>query len=86
MYEQIDVWKHTGPGEACRYRCFRVLQSNTYCVQSRDFVRLPLNSKRLAELDLQLYELFLEQPPDERSGTFASLEGAIAAHDRDFDE
>jgi hypothetical protein len=46
---------------------------------------VPWDPKQVADLDRQYLELLAEQAPDERSGSFDSLEAAIAAHDRDFD-
>jgi hypothetical protein len=45
---------------------------------------LPFDEKKAAELEQQFVELFAEQTPDDRAGSFESIEAAIEAHDRDF--
>jgi hypothetical protein len=45
---------------------------------------MPLDSKQAADLERQWVELMAEQAPDERVGSFESIEAAIEAHDRDF--
>jgi hypothetical protein len=37
-----------------------------------------------AQFDRQFLELFVEEEPAERSGGFASVEEAIAAHEKEF--
>ena len=86
MYEHIEVWTRIASKLARRYRCFRLLESGSYCVQSADFIRLPLNQSHLAQLDCQFFELLIEEPPEQRSAVFSSLEAAIAAFDRAFDD
>jgi hypothetical protein len=84
LYEAYDVWRRVSETEIMRYRCFKAVSSQRYSIQSADFYRLPLDPKQIADLDRQYLELFAEQSPDKRSGSFDSLEAAIAAHDRDF--
>jgi hypothetical protein len=83
LYKTIDVWKRSD-GVAVRYRCFELIPGGQFCVQSADFY--PLSSDRAKDyfLERQLAELFLEQAPNDRSGTFETLEEAIAFHDREF--
>jgi hypothetical protein len=47
---------------------------------------MPFDSKQAANLEGQYVELIAEQVPDERAGSFESIEAAIEAHDRDFSE
>lgn len=84
LYESIDVWERLSKTEAVHYRCFRNLKTNRYSVQSADFLGLPFDSARASNLEKQRLELFLEQLPDERSGSFQTIEEAIEAHDREF--
>jgi hypothetical protein len=70
--------------ELLRYRCFKNLETNRYSVQSADFYGLPLDTAQAKNLEKQCCELFAEQLPDERAASFASIDEAIAAHDRDF--
>ncbi|MCI0538650.1 MAG: hypothetical protein L0Z50_25870 [Verrucomicrobiales bacterium] len=80
----IDVWKRLDNNGVIRYRCFRVLPDDKYCVQSADFYRLPLEPNTIQNMERQFLELLLQQAPDERAKTFASLEEAIANHDKQF--
>jgi len=66
-----------------RYRCFKNVSSGRYTVQSADFYHLPFDQEKAAELEQQFVELFAEQTPDDRAGSFESIEAAIEAHDRD---
>jgi hypothetical protein len=84
MFTSIEVWKRVDERTAIRYRCFRSTGTGKYSVQSADFYHLPLDRARIPTLDEQHIELFIEQPPDERSGSFDTIEEAIAAHDDEF--
>jgi len=69
-------------GIAIRYRCFRVLPDDGYCVQSADYYP---EAKASAEgFERQFIELFTEQEPDDRSGIFPTLEEAILDFDKGF--
>jgi len=80
LYLAIDIYKRA-KSEVVRYRCFQVIPSGRYCVQSADFYRPSSDS---AYLDNQHIQLLIDQAPDERSPTFATLEEAIAYHDTEF--
>jgi hypothetical protein len=84
MYREISVWKRIGDKRAVRFRCFEELQSHLFCVQSADFYSLPLNADVAAHSDRQFLELFMEEEPAARSGGFATVEEAIAAHEKEF--
>jgi len=84
MFKAIDVWKRISDSEAVRYRCFQNLQSGKYSVQSADFYRLPESPAQSAQLERQYVELFPEEAPDERTGTYETLKEAINAHDAEF--
>jgi hypothetical protein len=84
MYRAIDVWKKNDGG-LIRYRCFQILESGKYCVQSADFYYLPIERELLKQNEQQFFELLIASPPDERAGAFDSLEEAIRAHDQDFE-
>jgi hypothetical protein len=79
LYEAIDVWRKQSDGTAIRYRCFKVLPEDGYCVQSADYY--PTAN---VDLEKQFIELFAEQEPDERSGIFSTLEEAITNFDQEF--
>ena len=84
QYQSFDVWKRISKTRAVRYRCFKETSTGRFSVQSADFYGVPLDPKHAADLEKQYLELFAEQDPDERAGSFDSLEAAIEAHDRDF--
>ena len=84
MYREISVWKRNGDRKAVRFRCFEELESHLFCVQSTDFYSLPLTTDAAAQSDRQFLELFMEEEPVERSGGFATVEEAIAAHEKEF--
>ena len=85
LYQQIDVWKRLGSGRLCRYRCLRLEPEGTYVVQSADFLSVPLDMAVVKMLDTQFHELLGEEAPEERSQTYTTLEEAVAAHDREFE-
>jgi hypothetical protein len=84
LFKTIDVLKRISDSEAVRYRCFQSLDTGKYSVQSADFYRLPRNPDESAQLERQHIELFIEQAPDERSGSYETLEAAIQAHEVEF--
>lgn len=84
MYRAIDVWAHMSDSQAVRFRCFENLRTGLFSVQSSDFYSLPVNQERVRQLDEQQVELFIETPPDQRSGGFPTLEAAIDAHMASF--
>lgn len=47
---------------------------------------MPFDAQQADRLERQYVELIAEQAPDERAGSFESIEAAIQAHDRDFTE
>lgn len=86
LYKPIDVWRRVGSTRLVRYRCFEVLPDGGFCVQSADFFDVPLNEKAAAQLERQWLELFGEEAPESRSGVHSSLQAAVEAHDRSFDD
>jgi hypothetical protein len=84
IYREISVWRRIDDKRAVRFRCFEELESHLFCVQSADFYSMPLNADVAADSDRQFLELFMEEEPAERSGGFASIGEAIAAHEKDF--
>jgi hypothetical protein len=84
MYRAVDVWGHMSESQAVRFRCFQNLHTGMYSVQSSDFYSLPVDPERLRQLEEQHAALFIETPPDKRSGAFPTLEAAIDAHIASF--
>lgn len=84
LYQSFDMWKRISATQLVRYRCFQDLTSRRYSVQSGDFYRIPFDPKQATDSEKQHVELLAEQAPDERAGSFESIDAAIEAHDRDF--
>jgi hypothetical protein len=84
MIKSFDVWKKKGSAQLVRYRCFEDVTSRTFSVQSADFFELPIQMERLVQLEKQFLELMIEESPFTRSGSFDSIEDAIAHHDSEF--
>jgi len=84
MFKAIDVWKRVDDKTLIRYRCFHILSTNRYCVQSADYYKLPIDEKTIKDHDKQFLELLFEDAPDTRAQTYQTLEEAIVRHDEDF--
>jgi hypothetical protein len=82
LFEQINVWERKSSDEAICYRCFRLLADNTYSVQSADFYR-PYDQDAI-DHERKAIELLLDMTPDERAGSFATLEAAILDFKKNF--
>ena len=84
MYKSIDIWKRLDGKTLVRYRCFEILTSNRFCVQSSDYYYLPLDAPQLARSDRQFLELLIGEAPEVRTETYPTLEEAIRMHDLEF--
>lgn len=73
FYQPFDVWKRSQRRVLCGIAVFKNLSSGRFSVQSADFYAVPLDSKQAFDLEKQYVELFAEQGPDERAGSFDSL-------------
>ena len=80
LFRAIDVWQRKGDSELVRFRCFQALSTGKYSVQSEDRYHVPIDQKRVSDLDNNFLDLLMEQSPCERSETYDSLAEAIAAH------
>jgi hypothetical protein len=81
----FDVWKRNGMAGLVRYRCFEDITTGRFCVQSADFYKSPVTIDRVSQLEMQFIELLLEESPFLRSGSFDTVEEAIAEHDKSFE-
>lgn len=81
LYKAIDVWERRDNRTLVRYRRFESLTTGKFSVQSADFFH---SDDRVDSSDRQLIELFLEDGPETRSGSYDSLVDAVAAHKREF--
>src|SRR5471032_120118 len=84
MYLELSIWKRIDDKTAIHFRCFEDIASHLFCVQSADLYRLPATVNARAGFDRQFVELFIEVEPIERSEWFATVEEAIAEHERVF--
>jgi hypothetical protein len=85
-YEALDVWSRKDEKTVVRYRCFRLLPDGGYSVQSADHYHGPFADIPARQLDKQFLELFLEEAPEIRSPLFTTLDEAIRAFVREFEE
>ena len=84
LYQELIIWKCVAEKAAVRYRCLMNSATKKICVQSADFYRLPVTQEQVLQFQARFVELFCECDPSERSGSFDSVEEAIAAHERSF--
>lgn len=84
LYRLINVFRRISAEKAIIYRCFELIPDGGFVVQSADWINLPVRPESMNHHERQLWELFCEEAPDQRSVPYASLEEAIAAFDADF--
>lgn len=85
LYRVITIARPLSSNEAVLYRCFERIPSGGYVVQSADRVRLPIDKDALREHEAQLWELFIEEPPDSRGEAAPTIETAIEKFHALFD-
>ena len=84
LYKLINVCRRLSDKEAVLYRCFELIPEQGFVVQSADRILLPVRRDHMQHHEHQLWELFCEVAPEERSRPYASIEEAIAAFDAEF--
>ena len=84
LYRLINVFRRVGSEKAIIYRCFELISEGRFVIQSADWIQLPVNSETMSHHERQLWELFCEEAPEQRSVPYASIEEAIAAFDAEF--
>ncbi|WNG23480.1 hypothetical protein F0U62_05140 [Cystobacter fuscus] len=84
LYKLINVFRRIGAERAIIYRCFELIPEGGFVVQSADWINLPVRPESMNHHERQLWELFCEEAPDQRSKPHASIEEAIAAFDAEF--
>ena len=84
LYNLLNVCRRLSDKEAVIYRCFELIPGQGFVVQSADRISLPVSRERMQQHELQLWELFCEEAPEERARPYASIEEAIAAFDAEF--
>jgi hypothetical protein len=80
----INVFRRISAEKAIIYRCFELIPEGGFVVQSADWINLPVRPESMSHHERQLWELFCEEAPDQRSVPYASIEEAIAAFDAEF--
>jgi hypothetical protein len=86
LYLALNVYRRLSPEEVVVYRCFKKLPDNGYSVQSADRIKASSKQQDLQQHEAQLAELFMDELPDVRAGSFPTLEEAISRFERSFDE
>lgn len=85
IFKSINIWKNKSAHEAVCFRCFQCLDSRQYYVQSKDYLRLPIEEEQVANLNNQFLELFIESPPNLRTEGFNTIEEAISKYEEEFE-
>ena len=85
-YKAIDVWFRKNEKTVVRYRCFQLLPEGGYSVQSADHYHAPFLDTRAGQLDKQFLELLLTEAPEVRSPLLPTLDEAIRAFVREFED
>lgn len=85
LFLAIDVWRQIDENQAICYKCFQKLGKEAYYVQSADFYHLPEVDTFKKELEKQNIELFIEGDLDDEKRFFPTLEEAIEAHIKNFE-
>lgn len=84
LYKLSNVLRRISPEKAVVYRCFELIPEGGFVVQSADWIHLPMDSNAMSHHERQLWELFCEEAPEQRSAPHASIAEAIAAFDAEF--
>jgi len=84
LYRLINVFRRISSEKAIIYRCFELIPGRGFVVQSADWINLPVRPEAMSHHERQLWELFCEEAPDQRSVPYPSIEEAIAAFDAEF--
>ncbi|WP_303747636.1 hypothetical protein [Stenotrophomonas pigmentata] len=82
LYRYIPIWRRIENG-AVLYRAFEVIGLG-YSVQSKDFFYADALKDCTASMEAQFLELLIEQAPDERCGTSATIEAAVLEFEQQF--
>ena len=83
LYRYIPVWRREPEG-AKLYRCFEIVGTGGYVVQSADYFTSKTWPAREAQMEGQFIELLLEQRPEERISPRPSIEEAIEYFESSF--
>lgn len=86
LFRCVNVWERCTQKCLVCYTCFEVLPEGVYVVQSADFFNYPFGEDDLRQAQARFLELLLEEDPDIRGITYATVEEAIANHKKDFSE
>lgn len=82
FYKEHRIFRHKG-AVCLLYVCLENLTNGTFLVQQLEFFEA--GNTREGEISKQTLELFAESDPAQRPDWHESLQKAIEAHDRDFE-
>jgi hypothetical protein len=91
LFRSIPVWHGVSRESAVLYECLESLTTRLFTVWVATPVRLPLDGLPVTFPTPSFVERFIEHDdalaePDEQTEWFATLQEAIEAHRRDFDD
>ncbi len=84
LYRYVPVWSRDD-GRLSLYRILEIIGIG-YVVQSRDYVDADLKQEQMRHLDQQFIELLSEEPPERRMSPEPSIQQAVAAFDKEFQD
>jgi hypothetical protein len=86
LFQRLDIYRRLqGKKEVVVYRCLRLLSGEGYVVQSADWIRFPVATGIHQEHEVRFVELLCEEAPEARSTPFGTIEEAIQAFDKEFE-
>ncbi len=86
MYKLTYVFDRIDSTEVKRYVCLENLDTKKFCVQSCDYIQIPLDTKKMYDLDYIFFDLFADRVIEENNNFFDSLKEVIAAFDSYFSD
>jgi len=91
LFRSIPVWHRVSSESAVLYECLESLTTRSFAVSVATAVRLPLDGPHVTIPTPSFVERFIEHDdalaePDEQTQWFPTLNEAIEAHRRDFDD
>ena len=84
LYQEICIWKKREKSASIRYFCLLDISLGKYRVQSADFFRLPITAEQIKYFEIQAAELFIETSSAGVDDWYATIEEAIAMHEKNF--
>lgn len=85
LYRRFDVFVRRDSETVVVYRCFEDLDSRRFSIQSADRMKRPFDAEQSNQHVTQLFELFAEESPESRSGSFPTVAEAILDFEQSFE-